>query len=308
MGPASGGIVSRKTRSNYAWRALLLWYGYVPGRDDAFDRHMEKTLVNGLRQSETTDKAVALALDGVYGPDGRLDTSRTHMFVPNDFVLRAVRRNPELLFGPSVNPARADAIDELHRVKEQGAVLVKWVPNSQGFDPSDSKFIPFYRKLAELRLPLLSHTGYEHCVPATDQMCGDPARLRPALEEGVTVIAGHSGCSGHFRPVEFLHNYVEMLKIYPNLHGDLSALLSLSRFGYARRLPELIPDFPDRHLQATDFPVTPLTLLLAPRLGPRKTAELTLIRNLFDRDVKTKLALGYPEKILYNAARILGID
>ena len=32
-----------------------------------------------------------------------------------------------------------------------GAVLLKWLPSIQGFDPADPALTPFYRRLAELR-------------------------------------------------------------------------------------------------------------------------------------------------------------
>ena len=43
----------------------------------------------------------------------------------------------------------------------QGAILIKWIPNIMYIDPSDEKFIPFYKRLAELNIPLLTHTGME---------------------------------------------------------------------------------------------------------------------------------------------------
>jgi len=307
VGPASGGFMSEKARRNVAIRTLFLWYGHRRGRDDEFDRRIARLLTRYLDESLTTDYAVALALDGVYGRNGHLDESRTHEYVPNDYVHRLVQGHEKLLFGPSVNPARADALDELDRVKELGAALVKWVPPSQDIDPADTRHLPFYRKLARLGLPLLSHTGYEHCVPVTDQMYGDPQRLRPALDEGVTVIAAHAGASGHFHPVEFFGGYIDMLDEYPNLYGDLSALANFSRFGYVRRMVKT-PGFPERHMQATDYPVTPIPALFAGQLPPGEIVRLSRIRNFFDRDVETKLALGFPRSILYTAARILGMD
>ena len=41
--------------------------------------------------------------------------------------------------------------------------------------------------MAELKLPLLSHTGYEHALKAIDQALGDPKRM--ALPLACTAIS-----------------------------------------------------------------------------------------------------------------------
>ena len=192
---AGGCVVSDRVRNGYVFRLMRLWYGRGTGDDAEFDRKMEELLASQVRESEMTDRAVALAMDGVYDSSGRLDIAATHVYVPNDHIIEVSKRHREILIGASVNPDRADAIDELERVKAAGAVLIKLVPNSQGCDLSDRRHIPYFKKLVELNLPLLSHTGYEHCIPSVDQMLGDPRLFQNALDEGVKVIAGHCGCS-----------------------------------------------------------------------------------------------------------------
>jgi len=63
------------------------------------------------------------------------------------------------LFEPviSVNPYRPDALAELERGAKRGARMVKWLPNAMGMDPSDELCDPFYQKMKELNLILLSH-------------------------------------------------------------------------------------------------------------------------------------------------------
>jgi hypothetical protein len=46
-------------------------------------------------------RAVLLALDGVVGADGQLDTNRTEAYVPNEFVADMAARHTNLLFGAS---------------------------------------------------------------------------------------------------------------------------------------------------------------------------------------------------------------
>lgn len=299
--------ISRKTANNYVFVVMKAWYGYWKrGEAGNFSRRMEELLAGQVRTSETTDLAVALAMDGVYDSAGRLNLDATHFYIPNDHMFDVVARHDELLAGASVNPCRADALDELDRVKQLGAVLIKLVPNIQGCDLSDKKYIPYFRKLAELKLPLLTHTGYEHCIPSVDQMYGNPARLETALAEGATVIAGHCGCSGHGHPVEFFGELVKMAEKYENLYADLSAISSISRFGYVSRiLSETV--IHDRLMQATDFPVYPMPFLFAHKIGPSAIKKIYSNKNIFDIDVRAKLALGFSEDILYRAAHVLGI-
>jgi len=306
MSESSGAFVSSDTLRNPMFLFLRHRTGWRCGAEE-FDRRYVERLLRELRESKTTDRAILLALDGIYDSAGRLDVSRTKVYVPNDYCRRVCAEHDEFLYGASVNPDRADAIDELERVKADGAVLVKWLPNSQDFDPANPKYISFYRKLAELKLPLLTHTGYEHCIRVTDQMYGDPKRLRAALDEGAVVIAAHAGTSGIRHPVEFFGDYLEMFDSYPNLYGDLGAITGITRYAY---IPKMLshPGFMDRHLQATDYPAPPMPLLFVKSLGARRCLALTRIVNIFDRDVETKRALGFTDAILHNAARLLRPD
>ena len=92
--------------------------------------------------------------------------------------------------------ATEGAFDPLVAFAADGAVLLKWLPSVQGIDPADPRHRPFYRRLAELRLPLLSHTGAEESFTGADNALADPERLRLPLEEGVTVIAAHCAANG----------------------------------------------------------------------------------------------------------------
>ena len=61
----------------------------------------------------------------------------------------------KMLFGASVHPYRKDAVAELERCVAAGAVLLKWLPITQGFNPADPRCFPFYEALAHHKLPLL---------------------------------------------------------------------------------------------------------------------------------------------------------
>lgn len=71
---------------------------------------------------------------------------------------------------------------------------------------------------------MLSHVGYEFSLIGKDQSPGDPNRLRPALEEGATVIAAHACSSGLMIYEKFFPTLLEFVKRYPNFYADVSAL------------------------------------------------------------------------------------
>ncbi|HSF04919.1 MAG TPA: amidohydrolase family protein, partial [Methylomirabilota bacterium] len=124
-----------------------------------------------------------------------MSKSSGHFTSQQHYVLATAHAQPErFLAGVSINPQRRDAVDEVHRCAEAGAALVKVLPNAQQFDPGRVEYKAFYRALADRRLPLLSHVGYEFSLIGRDQSVGDPSRLRSPLDEGVTVIAAHA-CS-----------------------------------------------------------------------------------------------------------------
>ena len=228
--------------------------GIADSQDDPATTYIT-VLRDRLVAARHVNRAVLLALDGVYDNQGRFDTRLTRFHVPNDDVVAWCQQYPDrFLFGASVHPHRPDALEELTRCKALGAVLVKWIPNSQNIDPADRNHIPFYRKLAELGLPLLSHTGIELVLPTVQQSLGKISRLRLPLEEGVTVIAAHGGSSGLVWSHHTQDDYLAMLRAYPNFYGDTAAL------GFPSRMGTLLwwrdrPDFWDRLLFGTDYPV-----------------------------------------------------
>ena len=157
------------------------------------DQIVLKKIAEQVHESKQVHRAVVLAMDGVMGPDGRLDQSRTQIFVPNKFLIRELPKYEELLFGASVNPYRKDALERLDHVSANGAVLVKWLPNIMHIDPADTKIKPYYKKLVELGLPLLTHTGYEEAFTDSDDGWGDPVRLELPL----SIYGGNCDCSTH---------------------------------------------------------------------------------------------------------------
>jgi hypothetical protein len=283
----NGCLISRKMMRGPLFRLLTWRLGMDVSRPAAANAAYVARLRQELDRSEKVSKAVLLGMDGVYDENGRLDLARTDFLISNPYVLQVAKNDPDhFLAGVSINPQRADAIDELERCAARGAALVKFLPNAQCFDPADKRYLPFYRALARLKLPLLSHVGYEFSLTGRDQSAGDPARLRSALDEGVRVIGAH-GCShGLFLPEPHFKVAREFVRRYPHFYLDASALTLPNRFGMLFRLRRY-PEIHDRLLFGTDYP---LPVFAYPALG---RAYLPAARaNYFDRQALVLKGLG----------------
>jgi predicted TIM-barrel fold metal-dependent hydrolase len=250
-----------------------------------------------LVRASSMDAVVLLAHERVHDPDGTPRDDLGSMFVPNDVVLGLAKDHPEFLAGISIHPARRDALDELERCLEHGAVLMKCLPNCQNIDPLDRRYRPFWERMAEAQLPLLAHTGGEHTVPIVNAAFADPKLLRFPLECGVTVIAAHCGTNSGAFDYDYFDDWAAMLRGFPNLYGDVSAMVSLNRCGHLRDC--LRDEIAPRIFHGSDFPVPALGYRMwvqgwIDRSGFRRCQG---IANPIERDWQFKLALGFPERI-----------
>ena len=139
-----------------------------------------------------------LAFDRHYNADGTVNAHKTEFHVPNAYVLGLASKHRQFEPVISIHPYRHDAVAALDKAAAGGNVrMVKWLPNAQGIDPADPRCDPFYRKMKELGLALLSHAGEEKAVEAEeDQKLGNPLRLRRPLDAGVKVIVAHCASLG----------------------------------------------------------------------------------------------------------------
>ncbi len=293
----SGCFVSPQLQRNWRFHIYLRSFGVSEAE---IRRHGDALVADrisaSVAQSRYVSQVVVLALDGVVGADGQLDTNRTQVYVPNEFVAAACARHTNLLFGASVNPLRPDALERLERAKAAGAVLVKWLPNIMGFSPDDPRFIPFYQKLVELHLPLLSHTGEEKSFCHADEDLGDPERLRLPLSLGVTVIAAHLASSERYHGERGTDRLARMMGEYPNLYTDISALTQFNKPAVLREALTR-PEFTGRLVYGTDYPLIN-TALVSPwysfHLSWRQKWAIWRTPNPWDRDVLMKHDLGTP--------------
>jgi uncharacterized protein len=271
---------------------FLAWTQGLPLDDpETANRRYVENLDRELRASTRVARAVLLAMDGVYDSGGVLDEGRTDFLVSNDHVFQVAGGHERFLPGVSINPTRRDALDELERCAERGAVLVKVLPNAQVFDPADRRLLPFYSALARLRLPLLSHVGYEFSLIGQDQSVGDPARLKAALDEGVAVIAAHGCSSGLFIREPHFPTMLDLVRRYPNFYVDTSALTIPNRVGALFRLRRH-PEIFDRLIFGTDYPLPVWAYPCLGRLDIRGYGQALRTGNRFDRQAGILDRLG----------------
>ena len=221
-------------------------------------------------------KVVILALDFAYNENGTIDYKNTPFHVPDDYVFNVCKQKPDkFLFGASVHPYRKDAIKQLYKAKSNGAVLIKWLPNAQLIDPSSPKCTEFYKKLVELKLPLLCHTGEENAVATSKgHHLGNPLLIKRALDNGVKVIAAHCASSGSTvdnKDKKKKHNTDHFLKLLEQwgptglLFGDISALTQINRHEGLKKVlnaPHLL-----KYLCfGSDYPLPAIRPLFHPRV------------------------------------------
>jgi predicted TIM-barrel fold metal-dependent hydrolase len=294
------GRTSNYLLNTFAFRFMRWRLGL--GQVTPDEKVMEAKLFLTVRGTREIDRAVILAFDAVHDADGRLDEARTHIYVKNDYAIDLCRRNPKLLFGASVHPYRKDAAAEVERCIHAGAVLLKWLPIVQDFDPSDEKCFAVYDVLAHYKLPLLSHTGGEKSLPNMNGNVASPRLLEPALKRGVTVIAAHCGTRSAWGETDYVSEFVSMAKDHENFYGDTAALNLPTRWhAYPMILND--PRVRAKLVHGSDWPIIALP---SPRqIGMGDAVEMLHEENWMRRDVLIKQRLGFDAAYWNRAANIL---
>jgi predicted TIM-barrel fold metal-dependent hydrolase len=298
------------------WLRLTGWHRWLAGfmlrqlgiPASALEENLEAIYAERLLRivdESSMNAVVLLAHERVHDPDGTPREDLGSMFVTNDVVLDLARIHPEFLAGVSIHPARPDALDELERCLERGAVLMKCLPNCQNIDPSDPRYRPFWERMAAAGLPLLAHTGGEHTVPVVNAAFADPKLLRFPLECGVTVIAAHCGTRSGAFDRDYFADWAAMLPEFPNFYGDISAMVALNRCGHLRDC--LRDEVAPRILHGSDFPVPVLghRMWLQGWIDRRTFRSCQAISNPLERDWQFKRAVGFPEDSATRATKLL---
>jgi len=245
---------------------------------DHADSQLIQRLVSLIKHIDHHGKHRLLAFDKNYRPDGSVNLEKTEFFVSNEYVFTLAAENPDL-FVPniSVNPYRSDALEELEKWAGRGARVVKWLPNSMGIDPSDPRCDPFYQKMKQMDLILLSHGGEEKAVECQeDQRFGNPLLLRRALDHGLKVIVAH--CAGlgdnldldsaDEKRVPNFDLFMRLMdeKRYEGLvFGEISAMTQFNRIGKPLKTVLEREDLHERLVNGSDYPLPAINVLLRTR-------------------------------------------
>jgi uncharacterized protein len=225
-------------------------------------------LVELVEEFPTGARFMLLALDGWHDAQGDWIRSNTVLKVSNEFVAGLARRFPgRFCWAASIHPYRKDALVALEQAALAGASAVKWIPYLMGIDPASPRCDAFYARLAQLGLPLVIHSGWEHSLlSAADQEWGNPLRLRHPLEAGVRVIAAHCATQGELRDDEsagsptvpafsLLRRLIEEVRYRGLLFGDISGVVSNWREPDMVRELVLEQRWQGRLVNGSDYPL-----------------------------------------------------
>jgi predicted TIM-barrel fold metal-dependent hydrolase len=294
--------------------------GLPPGEE--LDRRMERVAVENMDAAPSVDRAVALAFDQYHTADGQAVQAAvqtgdcaTDLFVSNSYVLHFCRRHPgRFLFGASIHPYRAGALDALRAVAEAGAVLVKWLPIVQNIDITDERTIAFVRLAAKLHMPLLIHYGGEKTLTSAHPEYADPEPLFEVLErlhvDGVSpmVIIAHAavGTNWPIRMTGYVREttaaLIGPLRDRP-IFADTSAAALLSRAHWLKRFAHS-PAIAAKLIFGTDFPIPPSVFSFRGALGPAYD-EVSRLPSVVERHLRVHRALGFDEAYFRRGWRLL---
>ncbi len=235
--------------------------------------YMPERLISILK-SHGVDRAVILA---------EVAPLTTGM-ITNQWVYDTYGTYPELMLFASINPfiVRDLAAEVEHWVMDCGFRGIKLHPTYNHFYPHDARMYPLYEKAAQLRVPVVFHTGMS-MFRGSRIKYGNPLfydDIAADLPE-LTIILAHSGRNIWYEEAQL------MATIRPNIFLDVTGLPPRNLLQYLPRLDRLV----DKVVFGSDFPVI-----------QNIRANIAAIRSL-------PLTPDAAEKILgRNAARLLRLD
>ena len=304
----SGCFISKKLRHSFKFsyylKAMHINHKDVKKQGDSL---IIKQLSRMISKSQYVDRAVVLAIDGKV-TNGKLDKENTEYYIPNEFVYKETRKYDNLLFGASINPYRSDAIEQLEWAKENGAVLIKWIPSIMNIDPSDPAIIPFYKKILDLDLPLLIHTGQERSFTGSRHDLEDPLKIELPLKLGLTVIAAHIATTGTSQGQDNYERILPLFDKYPNLYGDISSLTQVNKLSYLKKVLKE-NRLKGRLIYGTDWPLQSFPVItpfaFPSRLTLAQMIHIASMTNDWDRDVILKQTLGMDSQVFTLGEKII---
>jgi uncharacterized protein len=189
--------------AQFVQRLFYLNAGCVHDHPGRVDASVVDRLLNQVEGLKPGAKLLLLAFDWARDERGKPLPDRSTFHVPDDYTAAVAKANPSAFeWAASIHPSDPAAIDRLDRALAQGARAVKWLPPAQNIDPSSARCNPFYRRMAELNVPLITHGGDERAVRGHDETLGNPLKLRRAIDLGVSVVIAHCASLGVARDLD----------------------------------------------------------------------------------------------------------
>jgi predicted TIM-barrel fold metal-dependent hydrolase len=268
------------------------------------DSEYVSRLANLIDNIPNHGRHMILAFDKFYDTDGKEDMEQTHFHVSNNYVFQVAKERPDIFIPMiSVHPYQKGALEILEKWHKQGARFVKWLPNSMGIDPADKRNDPFYKKMRDLGMVLLTHTGDEGAVGEKYPEYGNPKRFERALNMGLKVIMVHCASLGSYiDPVSGEEEagfeiFLKMMGKYEGLlFGEISTLTQSNRYMENDALKTILSrkDLHHRLVNGSDYPLPGINFLYRTKgLADEEKEALNLIYSynplLFDFVLKRTL-------------------
>ncbi len=166
--------------------------------------------------------------------------------VTNEFVAKFCEGEERLIPFASINPNTSpDMVEELERAYELGCRGLKLLPSYMFFYPNESRVYRLYEKCAELKIPVMFHTGTS-VFKNVRQKFADPIYLDDVAVDfpDLTIIMAHSG-RGMWYETAFM-----LARIHENVYLEISGLPPRKLLEYFPKLEEL----EDKVIFGSDFP------------------------------------------------------
>lgn len=228
-------------------------------------------------------KSMLFAFDWHRDAQGKALAEQSIFYISNDYASKLAKAHPQHFeWVASIHPYRADAIDALEQAKAEGTRAIKWLPSGMGIDPASAKCDAFYNKAAQLKLPIISHTGRESAVQGGDQSFGNPLKMRRALDAGVRVVLAHCASDGEDMDLDHGNRLVSSFKLFERLmdapeyqslvYGEISAITLINHAWVIHSLLERT-DWHGRLLNGSDYPLP----AIFPLTNTRQLQQLNLL-------------------------------
>lgn len=242
-------------------------------------------LVNLSTEMPVGYKSMLFAFDWFHNPNGKPNKENSIFFIPNDYAAKVANQHSKYFeWVASIHPYRDDAVDALVQAKEQGARAIKWLPPGMGIDPASPKCDAFYKKAADLNMPIITHTGKESAVQGGDQSHGNPLRLRRGLDHGVRIILAHCASDGDDEDLDNGNKRISSLDLFARLmdtpdyqtlaYGEISAITLVNHSWAIKKVLERT-DWHNRLLNGSDYPLP----AIMPLINTRQLHQMGLLES-----------------------------